>query len=131
VPELSCGKRQEADTRGLPKIDITFDSDGFTIVDTCGGIGIQEAKTVVFRFGTIDEQERGALSVYGIGLKRAVFKLGRVIEVRSRTEREGFRVAIKTASWMSDDGAEKPKWTSNSHQLNVRHRWRAPERRFT
>jgi hypothetical protein len=92
-------------------IEITFDQESFVIEDTCGGISVLDAKNTVFRFGKTNEDDRGALSVYGIGLKRAVFKLGQRIEIDSRTDKEGFRVTIDTEKWMADDETESPDWS--------------------
>src|SRR5207249_8638321 len=53
------------------------------------GIPIDEARESVFRFGsTSKETGTLGLSVFGIGMKRAFFKLGRMIAMRSRTEDE-------------------------------------------
>jgi hypothetical protein len=41
--------------------------------------------------------------VYGIGLKRAIFKIGRRIEIESHTLADGFRVEINVPQWASDD----------------------------
>lgn len=83
-------------------ISITFSSERFEITDTCGGISIDEARHQVFRFGNPDE--RGAphgLSVYGIGMKRAFFKLGEAIHVHSETASEYFEVDIDVLEWKS------------------------------
>ena len=84
------------------RVEITISSDKFEIKDTCGGISIDEARHQVFRFGNPDE--RGAphgLSVYGIGMKRAFFKLGEAIHVRSETEAEFFELNIDVPEWKS------------------------------
>ena len=73
-------------------VDIKLDESGFCIQDNCGGIEFEEAKNHVFRFGAEERPKDARLSVYGIGLKRAVLKLGRKIEVESRTLSSGFRV---------------------------------------
>ena len=81
-------------------VHLTLSPKSFVIRDDCAGISITEAKERVFKFG--DPQERGAdggLSVYGIGMKRAFFKLGRRIEVLSQTSRERFRVVIDVPKW--------------------------------
>ena len=75
-------------------VDIELDEDGFCIEDNCGGIEFEEAKNHVFRFGAEERHKDARLSVYGIGLKRAVLKLGRKIEIESRTLSSGFRVEI-------------------------------------
>src|SRR5262245_19792638 len=73
-------------------VAIRMSSDGFSIEDNCGGIAIEDAKTRVFRFGDPQMRAKEAgLSVYGIGMKRAFFKLGEIIRVQSATDTERFR----------------------------------------
>ena len=83
------------------KVRISLSPDEFCIEDTCGGISIEEARNEVFRFGSskTGSQAQTGLGVYGIGMKRAFFKLGRVIAVHSRTDSEEFGVDIDVADW--------------------------------
>ena len=57
----------------------------FAIADNCGGITLDDAVDYAFTFGRREEQERGeyTVGVYGIGMKRAVFKLGNDIQINS------------------------------------------------
>lgn len=83
-------------------VSIKISPNSFTIEDNCGGISIDDARTRVFRFG--DPQGRRAhagLSVYGIGMKRAFFKLGNVIRMQSATDAEWFVVDINVKAWKS------------------------------
>lgn len=86
------------------KIEITISKDNFKMRDDCGGITVEEARTHVFRFGKPKESEREAfqgtgLSVYGIGMKRAFFKLGKNIKVKSQAEENSFVVDINVDEW--------------------------------
>src|SRR5262249_26984684 len=58
----------------------------------------------VFRFGRATEAThvRDRLSVYGIGLKRAMFKLGRVIKIRSGHVQGGFDLNVDVDKWELD-----------------------------
>lgn len=92
------------------RIDITFDENGFEIVDNCGGISLDDAINYAFTFGRSDEQEPPdyTVGVYGIGMKRAVFKLGREITVESTYVDSGgakasFLVPIHVDSWMGSN----------------------------
>ncbi len=81
-------------------IDISMSPAEFSIRDTCGGIGLKEAEESVFRFGNPDE--RGAdfgLSVYGIGMKRALFKLGSSVDMRSDTASDWWELNWPIATW--------------------------------
>ena len=82
-------------------VDIQVQDDSFQIEDNCGGIEIDHAKQQVFRFGTDVKPQDAYLSVYGIGLKRAVLKIGRCIFVESRTLESGFRVTINVDDFES------------------------------
>ena len=75
-------------------LTIDIQEGRFRIEDNCGGIELDQALKQVFRFGADDKVEDSRLSVYGIGLKRAVLKIGRQIEVQSQTMESGFSVTI-------------------------------------
>ena len=91
---------------GPASIDITFNDKCFHIEDNCGGISIKDATEEVFRFGHSKGAKVGQLGVYGIGLKRAIFKIGNHITITSKKADEGFRMVIPVPEW-SDD----PNWT--------------------
>jgi Histidine kinase-, DNA gyrase B-, and HSP90-like ATPase len=75
----------------------------FQIKDNCGGISVEDAKNEVFRLGHHKEASQGQLGVYGIGLKRAIFKIGRLITIESKTKSEGWRMVIDVDVWAAND----------------------------
>src|ERR1017187_7169666 len=87
---------------------ITFDRDKFVIEDNCGGIDRHLARTSAFRMGRIEisaskkERKLPTVGVYGIGMKRAIFKMGRSCTVTSRTKSDGFEVIIPS-KWLTDE----------------------------
>jgi hypothetical protein len=88
------------------KISLTIDKSRFDIVDNCGGISLNDAAEYAFTFGR-DEIGGGpdeyAIGVYGIGMKRAVFKLGSTVWIRStHTGDEPFVVPIDVPAWLAD-----------------------------
>jgi hypothetical protein len=87
----------------LPLISISISEDEFQIADKCGGIDLELAKTTVFRLGKPESAPSSFLGVYGIGLKRAIFKLGGTITIESHTANNGFRMALNVANWSTDD----------------------------
>ena len=88
--------------RAKVSIDINVDNNMFVIRDSCGGISLNEARETVFRFGNPQERPAmGGLSVYGIGMKRSFFKLGRKISVQSETQVESFCIEIDVDEWTS------------------------------
>jgi Histidine kinase-, DNA gyrase B-, and HSP90-like ATPase len=65
------------------RIDATAES--FRIADNCGGIPINIARHYAFRFGRTERTPQLPRSVgqFGVGMKRALFKLGSAFEIRS------------------------------------------------
>ncbi|MCK4476817.1 MAG: ATP-binding protein [Methanophagales archaeon] len=62
------------------EIRLNISKDEFEIFDNCGGIEYNFLKTTVFRFGAdIIERDKPTLGIYGIGLKRAILKIGKTI----------------------------------------------------
>jgi hypothetical protein len=84
---------------------LTLMPDHFVIEDNCGGIPISVARKYAFAMGrplSIDAgDEPATIGMYGIGMKRAIFKLGTSALVESRND-EGFIVEF-TPEWMQDD----------------------------
>src|SRR5690606_8396757 len=89
------------------KISIRIEEDCFEISDNCGSITLDDAVDYAFTFGRKDdaETENFSIGVYGIGMKRAVFKLGSQIDIRSTYEADGspssFRVPINVEDWLA------------------------------
>jgi hypothetical protein len=91
------------------RIEITTDRNLFRIKDNCGGIAEDDARKYAFTFGRKDEQptEDYTVGVYGIGMKRAIFKLGNSIKIMSTyidaaNNRTAFIVPIKVDEWSQD-----------------------------
>jgi hypothetical protein len=84
-------------------IKVSISAKGVTIDDDAGGISLADAETRVFAFGRADapEETNDRLSVYGIGLKRAIFKLGNRISIRSNHPDVGFSVDLNVEEWQS------------------------------
>jgi len=87
----------------LPKIEVSYSGTEFKIDDTCGGIRRKDALGDVFNFGHAAGQAGGTLGVYGIGLKRAIFKIGNHFEMESRTVDDGFTVDLDMKEWSEKD----------------------------
>lgn len=88
-------------------IRITATPEKFSISDNCGGMALDEAVAHAFSFGRKpdDEADNFSIGIYGIGMKRAVFKLGNQINVRStftddNGERLSFAVPIDVPKWL-------------------------------
>ena len=83
-------------------IDIAIGSDSVRISDSAGGIDPDLIADDVFRLGRPPVEGTSTLGVYGIGLKRAVFKMGRRISVSSWHPKGAFEVQY-TPTWLDDD----------------------------
>lgn len=83
--------------------ELHFSRDEFTITDNCGGIP-DSLRETAFRlgrpFGVDGASGLPTVGVYGIGMKRAIFKLGRECVIETRTKSSGFRVKIEQ-EWFS------------------------------
>lgn len=98
---------------------IEFDRDHFVIRDNCGGIPMNLAENYAFRMGRSDanrDADLPTVGVYGIGMKRAVFKMGRNITVKSRSTTGGFCVEINP-EWLESDTSWKLPLTENDEAL--------------
>lgn len=82
---------------------INISKDQFEIVDNCGGISIETAQKYAFRFGRDKDFKaliQGAIGEFGVGMKRALFKMGECIRIESRTKTEHFVVNIDVSKWL-------------------------------
>lgn len=86
-------------------IRLTIDKHQFRIADNCGGMTIDTARKYAFRFGRPSESPRTAHSVgqFGVGMKRALFKLGDKFSIESTTKSSLFKVDVDVNSWQQDD----------------------------
>ncbi|HEY0159582.1 MAG TPA: ATP-binding protein [Thermoanaerobaculia bacterium] len=83
---------------------IDFTSDSFTISDNCGGIP-WKLHEYAFRMGRDKNREpdaRGSVGIYGIGMKRAIFKLGRECLISTQHEKDRYEVDI-SPDWLDDE----------------------------
>jgi Histidine kinase-, DNA gyrase B-, and HSP90-like ATPase len=88
--------------------EISFSGNEFKIADNCGGIPLNIAQEYAFRMGRPTASKGkdlhiNAIGTYGIGMKRAIFKMGRSCTVTSQTDRESFCVNISPAWTQSDE----------------------------
>jgi hypothetical protein len=91
-------------------VDLSVRADGFRIADNCGGMDIEQARQYAFRFGRIDDSDRpiGEVGQFGVGMKRALFKLGSAFTVESTAEESHFVLPVNVPHWVEDT---QPDWT--------------------
>jgi hypothetical protein len=84
--------------------EIEFNKDSFSIHDNCGGIP-WELHDFAFRMGRpkerIDERN-GTVGTYGIGMKRALFKIGQECLIVTKNKTDSYEVEI-TSDWLDDE----------------------------
>ena len=85
-------------------IKIKISAKRIEIVDTAPGISLKMACDHVFKFGRSqdEENESDRLSVYGLGLKRAFFKLGKRVKITSDHVEGGFELDLDVLEWSRD-----------------------------
>jgi Histidine kinase-, DNA gyrase B-, and HSP90-like ATPase len=94
----------------LPLISVTLNEREVTILDNCGGIPLKLLENEVFSFGHDKGATLGQLGAYGIGLKRAMFKIGEEFEIFSKTSGSGFSAKVNVDEWAEND-SELSDWT--------------------
>ncbi len=82
-------------------INIYIDENNLVIEDNCGGFSLDRAKRYAFRFGRPEDAPTIKRSVgrFGIGMKRALFKMGNKFSVESQKDSEHFLVNVDVNEW--------------------------------
>lgn len=85
-------------------VDVRFDDKSFVIEDNCGGIPVEVAKDYAFRFGRpkkLPKALRTNLPVgqFGVGMKRALFKMGQSFIIESIAPNSSFVVKVDVDKW--------------------------------
>lgn len=94
----------DADYSGLT-VTLEVGPNGFKIEDNCGGIPLDIARKYAFKFGRAKGFQRTSHSVgqFGVGMKRALFKMGDRFSVVSVEPAYSFRVDVDVPAWAGDD----------------------------
>lgn len=73
----------------------------FTIIDNCGGITIEDAENKAFRLGN---NFKNYTKGYGIGMKRAIFKIAESFEIHSKTNNDNqFSIKMDVSQWVNTE----------------------------
>ena len=103
--------REDNSYEGLwVKIELNAKEGHFKIIDNCGGITAEVARDYAFRFGRPAGVEGTPHSVglFGIGMKRALFKLGNQFEVESVASTSSFTMKVDVEQWKNN---KETNWT--------------------
>ena len=82
-------------------IDLTVKENEFIIKDNCGGFSLDIAQKYAFRFGRPEDAPitEGSIGRFGVGMKRALFKIGNTFEVESKTSSDHFQIDVNVREW--------------------------------
>ncbi|MFI4991371.1 MAG: ATP-binding protein [Solirubrobacterales bacterium] len=105
------GRQSARPSRPLAKysVDIALDGTAFEIKDDCGGISLDNAVNYAFRFGRPEDVAplEGEVGQFGVGMKRALFKIGQSFSVASVAKDSEFKVDVDVEDWLK----KKSDWT--------------------
>jgi hypothetical protein len=89
------------------KAELKISATSFVIEDNCGGISRKIAEEKAFRMGKSDYDDNGlpTVGIYGIGMKRAIFKIGKAASVKTKNDGKAYTVKIE------EDWAKNDNWT--------------------
>ena len=85
------------------EISINISKDKFEIKDNCGGIELSYLKNTVFRFGVESlKKDKPTMGIYGIGLKRAILKMGKKISLITDDGKTYSKVDFDIDEWIKN-----------------------------
>lgn len=101
-------------------INITINRNEFIVQDNCGGFSLEVAQKYAFRFGRPEDAPvtTGTVGRFGVGMKRALFKMGKVFEVESKTDQDHFQVDVDVSKWKDSKIIEQDRNGSNIEKEN-------------
>lgn len=97
--------RENNEYKGL-EITVKFDSERFEIRDNCGGIPVDVAANYAFRFGrpmNAKSNNTETTGIFGIGMKRALFKIGKNFSIHSTTKTSEFDLELDVKEWLAKE----------------------------
>ncbi len=100
--------------------NIEFDEEHFMIEDNCGGIP-WDLHDYAFRMGRAEARPKdapGTVGVYGIGMKRAIFKMGEDCLITTKNEKNSYEVHI-TPAWINKEDNWKIPVAETKHPLKI------------
>ena len=84
--------------------EINISHASFSIKDNCGGIPRDTAENYAFRMGrtSLSNNSDPTIGIYGIGMKRAIFKIGQEAFVHTKNNNQKYSVIIEKG-WANDN----------------------------
>lgn len=102
-------------------VKVELNENEFAISDNGLGMNTDVARTTAFNFGKAVEHKLidNSIGQFGIGMKRAFFKLGSTISVHSVTENSLFDIDIDVPAWLREQKWEF-SFRENTLQENIK-----------
>ncbi len=111
-------KARAKDVKNLSgfQIDIKLGKTYFSINDNGYGMEAEIARTTAFNFGKAESHNLidNSIGQFGIGMKRAFFKLGNIIQVKSVAATSKFEIDIDVKSWLKNKHTWKYEFKKGS-----------------
>jgi hypothetical protein len=110
-----------ADLAGF-EVEIKLGKSFFSIEDNGFGMEAEVARKTAFNFGKSSEHKLIDMSIgqFGIGMKRAFFKLGKKILVKSIAETSQFELTIDVDKWLQDPKTWEFRFDENTLKEKVK-----------
>lgn len=105
---LFAGRSILFDQYGLPSsyagsvIELRVDKNGVTVEDNCGGIALSALESGALKFGERSKHKMG-IGAFGVGLNRAIFRLGRKANIVTDTGKERAALALDSKVYLNTD----------------------------
>lgn len=100
-------RNEPPDSYNKYEIRLTLNGTEFKIEDNCGGITIDKLKKMVMRFGERSDHPFG-IGIFGVGLNRALFKLGKISHLRTDTGKQRAELILNVDDYLKRDSWELP-----------------------
>ena len=83
---------------------LTVTPEEFIIADNCGGIALDIARKYAFKFGRAAgfTETPNSVGQFGVGMKRALFKMGKRFEVRTADSQHSYRIDVDVQKWLTE-----------------------------
>lgn len=98
---IDAYKKNKRSTNATIDIILSLKDDCFMINDNCGGMKKETAINKAFKFGNNEDRSFGALGMYGIGMKRSIFKIGDDFIVESKCGDDSYKVFMNRNEWLN------------------------------
>lgn len=89
------------------EIDLKISGSRLSINDNCGGITVIALRQMVLRFGVPSPRE-ASIGAFGVGLNRAIFRLGTSVALTTDTGSERANLTFSTDSYLKSEDWDLP-----------------------